>query len=479
MMVENKNSFDFTDVWNNSADGIRVTDSEGIIVGVNPAFCSLFDKTEEELINQPFHILYHPNIQGEIYKEYRDDFFKQEIKAYLERRAIIWNGRKVWFGYSNSTIKSKLKKTMVLSIVRDISERKETELVITKSERQYRNLFNNTSDAMFVCYLNYGKTLSNFVEVNEKACQLLGYNSEELLRANPLQVIFENKEVDILKFIDKLNSRQSYIFNVSLSDKNDRIIPAEINTRLFDFNERQAILFISRDIEERRKFEEKIKQRTEQLRNLASRLQTVREEERKTIAREIHDELGQMLTVLKIQISLIANKVDGNEIIRSKFESVEKLIDNSIESVQKISSKLRPGLLDELGLIPAIEWQAQDFMEKTGIECECQLPKEEINLDQEKSTALFRIFQESIINTARHANASRIVIQLKEANGSLILEIKDNGKGITQSQVNDPKSLGLLGMKERAIIFGGSVEVKSSMHDGTIVRAIIPSESKE
>jgi len=473
-------NFEYSDIWKNSADGIRITDSGGIIVGVNPAFCRMFDKPEEELVNQPFHILYHANIQGEIYKEYRDDFFNSEIKAYLERRAILWNGRKVWFGYSNSTMKSSSNETLVLSIVRDISERKENELELTKSERQYRNLFDSTSDAMFVCYLNYGKTLSNFAEVNEKASQLLGYNSEELLRLNPLHVIFENKEDELLKFIDKLNSGQSYISNVSLSDKNNRIIPAEINSRLFDFNERPAILFISRDIEERRKFEEKIRQRTEQLRNLASRLQTVREEERKMIAREIHDELGQMLTVLKIQISLLANKVNSNEIIKAKFESVEKLIDNSIESVQKISSKLRPGLLDELGLIPAIEWQAQDFMEKTGIECECILPKDEINLDQEKSTALFRIFQESIINTARHANASRIVIQLKEANGSLTLEIKDNGKGITQSQVNDPKSLGLLGMKERAIIFGGSVEVRSSMNNGTTVRAIIPSEgSKE
>ena len=468
-------SFEYSDIWKNSADGIRVTDSEGMIVGVNPAFCELFDKTEEELLNKPFHILYHPNIQGEIYKEYRDDFFNREIKTYLERRAILWNGRKVWFGYSNSTIKDRSDETLVLSIVRDISERKESEIEITKSERQYRNLFNNTSDAMFVCYLNYGKTLSNFAEVNEKAGQLLGYNSEEMLKLNPLKVIFENKEDELLKFIDRLHSGQSYIFNVSLSDKKKRIIPAEINSRLFDFNERPAILFISRDIEDRRKYEEQIKQRTEQLRNLASRLQSVREEERKTIAREIHDELGQMLTVLKIQISLLANKVSGNEIIKTKFESVEKLIDNSIESVQKISSKLRPGLLDELGLIPAIEWQAQDFMEKTGIECECILPKEEeIDMNQEKSTALFRIFQESIINTARHANASKITIQLKEANGVLILEIKDNGKGITHSQVNDPKSLGLLGMKERAIIFGGSVEIKSSMNDGTTVRAIIP-----
>ncbi len=475
-MEINKNSFNFSDVWNNSADGIRITDSEGIIVGVNPAFCSLFDKSEDELINQPFHILYHPNIQSEIYKEYRDDFFNHEIKTYLERKAILWNGRKVWFGYSNSTIKSDQNKTLVLSIVRDISEKKESELEITKSERQYRNLFNSTSDAMFVCYLNYGKTLSNFAEVNEKALQVLGYTEEEVLRLNPLQVIFDNKEEEILKFIDRLNSGQSYILNVSLADKKKRKIPAEINSRLFDFNERPAILFISRDIVERRIFEEKIRQRTEQLRNLASRLQSVREEERKTIAREIHDELGQMLTVLKIQISLLANKVNSSDLIKSKFESVEKLIDTSIESVQKISSKLRPGLLDELGLIPAIEWQAQDFMEKTGIECECILPKEEINFDQDKSTALFRIFQESIINTARHANATKILIQLKEERDTLILEIKDNGKGITLSQVNDPKSLGLLGMKERAIIFGGSVEIKSSMNDGTTVRAIIPLE---
>ena len=473
-------NFEYSDIWENAADGIRITNAEGMVVGVNPAFCRMFDKLEEELVNQPFHILYHANIQGEIYKEYRNDFFNREIKTYLERKAILWNGRKVWFGYSNSTMKSNSDETLVLSIVRDISERKENELVLIKSERQYRNLFDSTSDAMFVCYLNYGKTLSNFAEVNEKACQLLGYNAEEMLRLNPLQIMFENKESEILKFIDNLNSGESYIFNVSLLDKNKKIIPAEINSRLFDFNERPAILFISRDIEERRKFEEKIKQRTEQLRNLASRLQSVREEERKTIAREIHDELGQMLTVLKIQISLLANKVNATDIIRAKFESVEKLIDNSIESVQKISSKLRPGLLDELGLIPAIEWQAQDFMEKTGIECECVLPKEEIIMDQEKSTALFRIFQESIINTARHANASKILIQLKEICGSLVLEIKDNGKGITQSQVNDPKSLGLLGMKERAIIFGGSVEVKSSMNDGTMVRAILPvSESKE
>ena len=472
-LTENIN-FNLTDIWNKSADGMRITDSDGKIIAANPAFCKLFDKPEEEIINQPLHLLYHPNIQGEIIKEYQEDVNHNKLKTQLERKAVLWNGRKVWFEFSNSVIRSLSNDNLVLSVVRDISERKENELELVKSERQYRSLFNNTSDAMFVCYLNYGKTLGSFVEVNEKACQILGRSMNELLQQDPLHVIFENREDEILKFIDRLNADKSIIFNAFLTGKSADRIPAEINSKLFDYNERPAILFISRDIAERRIFEEKLKQRTNQLRNLASKLQSIREEERKMISREIHDELGQMLTVLKIQISLLSNKITNNDIIKSKFKSVEKLIDNSIESVQKISSKLRPGLLDELGLIPAIEWQTQDFMEKTGIDCACTLPKEEINLDQDKSTALFRIFQESIFNTARHANASKIFINLSAVNNDLVLEIIDNGKGITQNQINDPKSLGLLGMKERAFILGGSVEIKSSMNNGTLVKAVIP-----
>src|ERR1035437_1095852 len=382
-LTENIN-FNLTDIWNKSADGMRITDSDGKIIAANPAFCKLFDKPEEEIINQPLHLLYHPNIQGEIIKEYQEDVNHNKLKTQLERKAVLWNGRKVWFEFSNSVIRSLSNDNLVLSVVRDISERKENELELVKSERQYRSLFNNTSDAMFVCYLNYGKTLGSFVEVNEKACQILGRSMNELLQQDPLHVIFENREDEILKFIDRLNADKSIIFNAFLTGKSADRIPADINSRLFDYNERPAILFISRDIAERRIFEEKLKQRTNQLRNLASKLQSIREEERKMISREIHDELGQMLTVLKIQISLLSNKITNNDIIKSKFKSVEKLIDNSIESVQKISSKLRPGLLDELGLIPAIEWQTQDFMEKTGIDCACTLPKEEINLDQDK-----------------------------------------------------------------------------------------------
>src|ERR1035437_270843 len=167
-------NFDLFDVWLESTDGIRITDSDGKIIAANPAFCKLFDKLEEDLINQPFHLLYHPNIQTEIIKEYKDDIYHNNVKTQLERKAVLWNGRKVWFEFTNSIIKSISNDNLVLSLVRDISDKKENELQLEKSERQYRSLFNNTSDAMFVCYLNYGKTLGSFVEANEKACQILG-----------------------------------------------------------------------------------------------------------------------------------------------------------------------------------------------------------------------------------------------------------------------------------------------------------------
>ncbi|HEX2962536.1 MAG TPA: histidine kinase, partial [Ignavibacteriales bacterium] len=210
---------------------------------------------------------------------------------------------------------------------------------------------------------------------------------------------------------------------------------------------------------------------SQQLRNLSSRIQSIREEERTMIAREIHDELGQVLTVLKIQISLFANKLrDDQKYLKEKIESASKVIDKTVESVQRISAKLRPGILDDLGLIPAIEWQAQDFQKSTGIKCDLSLPKEEIEMDEEKSTAIFRIFQEALTNVARHADASLISVFMGISGRNLVLEVTDDGKGITGQQLYDPRSLGLLGMKERAYILGGSVVISGEPGRGTSVK---------
>jgi len=186
-----------------------------------------------------------------------------------------------------------------------------------------------------------------------------------------------------------------------------------------------------------------------------------------------------VLTVLKIQISLLANKlIENQEPLREKITALTNLIDQSVESVQKISSKLRPGILDELGLIAAIEWQTEEFEKLTGIKCSLVLPKEEIDLDAQRATAIFRIFQEALTNIARHANAEKVSVSLLTNLSNISLEIKDNGKGITQEQIKDFRSLGIHGMEERAMIFGGQVYIDGLAGKGTTLKVEIPIEKK-
>jgi DNA-binding NarL/FixJ family response regulator/signal transduction histidine kinase len=208
------------------------------------------------------------------------------------------------------------------------------------------------------------------------------------------------------------------------------------------------------EITERKRTEKELKNSREQLRALATHLQSVREEERRQIAREVHDELGQALTGLKIDLSWLGGRLSQSDVkarrpsILEKIQSMSKFIDATIQTVRRIATQLRPGVLDDLGLVAAIEWQAQDFQKRTGIRCKFIRSAEDISLDQERSTVVFRIFQETITNIARHAKATRVSTRLKKDDGNIMLEVEDNGRGITEEEIHDSKSLGLLGMRE-------------------------------
>jgi two-component system sensor histidine kinase UhpB len=336
-------------------------------------------------------------------------------------------------------------------------------------------ILNNQSYLCLVCSLNYAKTLGNFILVNNTACKKLGYKKNELLRMNLLSLCNKNFEKEIVSIVDKIIDQGEINFDILLNAKENRKLLVEFNAVIIEDNGKQLVIFSGSEPIGRKRMEEKLMQTTEQLRNLSAHLQSVREEERTNIAREIHDELGQVLTVLKIQVTLLSKELKKDQFsIRERMLSVARLLEETVESVQRITSELRPGILDELGLVPAIEWQAQEFNSRTKINVECDLPKEDIILDQSKATAVFRIFQEALTNIARHANASKVNIILEQSDGNLKLKVKDNGKGITQNQINNPKSLGILGMKERALVFGGTVTIKSSMDIGSVVELGIP-----
>jgi signal transduction histidine kinase len=237
------------------------------------------------------------------------------------------------------------------------------------------------------------------------------------------------------------------------------------------------------DVTERKLAEEEVKRSREQLRALSARLQEVREEESAVIAREIHDEVGQALTGLKFDLEFIRRRLGqcGDLAERAKIEERIKemygTIDAEISVVRKISTHLRTKVLDDLGLVGAIESFAQEFQRRTGIACnvdQYDVEAMELGLDSQRKTAVFRIFQESLTNVRRHAEATRVWVDLRAEDESLILEVRDNGKGIPPEKLKHVDGLGIVGMRERAQAFGGHVEIESEPGEGTSVRVTIP-----
>jgi signal transduction histidine kinase len=226
---------------------------------------------------------------------------------------------------------------------------------------------------------------------------------------------------------------------------------------------------------------ERLRESEDKLRRLAAHLISVREEERAHIAREIHDELGQVLTGLKMEVTWLARRLKEAPLIE-KTDSMCKLIDSSVQTVRKIATGLRPEMLDDMGLVAAVGWQAKEFQKRTGIRARVKLPPESTKLDIDVATTMFRIFQEILTNVARHSRATRIDVELaigeKAGEEKVTLEVADNGVGIADADLNGKKSLGLLGMHERALLFGGEVKITGAGGEGTRVLVSIPARSR-
>lgn len=223
---------------------------------------------------------------------------------------------------------------------------------------------------------------------------------------------------------------------------------------------------------------EQIRAHAEELRHLTAHLEAVREEERTRIARELHDELGQTLTAIKLDLSWLERQISGfpaefSSLLLLKIRFMLKLIQDTIRAVQRISADLRPAILDKVGLPAAIEWQTQQLAQRAGLVSELDIDPR-IVVDKAKSVALFRTFQEILTNIIRHAQATQIAIKLKRQNGSILMEVTDNGRGISEEQLSNPTSLGLTGMRERIRLMGGDIQISGGSGQGTTVRITIP-----
>lgn len=231
---------------------------------------------------------------------------------------------------------------------------------------------------------------------------------------------------------------------------------------------------LEREIADRRGTEDEFRRSTEQLRELSARLQSVREEERTRIAREIHDELGQALTGLKMDVAWLQKHLDEQQpALLEKTQAMSDLTDIIVQVVRRIATELRPGILD-LSLVATLEWQLQEFQTRSGIKGKLINTPEETTIDSDGATTIFRIFQEILTNVARHAQATQIEVSVEENASFLTLRVQDNGRGITESEIHSPKSIGLLGIRERARLQAGEVHFQGTPGQGTTVTVRLP-----
>jgi len=364
----------------------------------------------------------------------------------------------------------------------DITERKQAEKTLKESEERYRSLVDNAHEAIYVAQDGMIKF------INRAGVEIAEQSEQELISRPFIELIHpDDRAMAGERYLKRLKGevlKSRYIFRIIT--KNDNIKWLEVGSALINFEGRPATLNVVTDITDRKQVEEELRISRSQLRALATRLQQIREEERLMVAREIHDEMGGGLTGLKMDLSWLLRKMGDADpceervALMDKIHTSNALIDQMIKVVRRISADLRPSVLDDLGLIAALSWQAQEFTSRTEIQCEFVTHIDYINLEDETATGVFRVFQEALTNVMRHSQATKVAVVLREderslfGDESLVLEIRDNGRGITEEEILNPESLGLLGMKERVLAFGGELSIRGEPGGGTVLVLKIP-----
>ena len=308
--------------------------------------------------------------------------------------------------------------------------------------------------------------------------RVLGYPPEELVDKSVLEFIHpDDVELSRPLFAGALQAPGRAVAGEVRCRHRDgswRVIEV-VGANRFDDPDVEALVANFRDVTDRRTSEEELRESREQLRRLSLHISAAREEERTRIAREIHDDLGQKLTVLKMSLSRLRQDLPGEpSTLQSSVRAILKSIDELLATVRDLSTELRPAVLDHLGLVDALKWQARDFETKTGIRCDVVSRLDDVNLDSARRTDLFRVTQEALTNVARHSGASRVQVQISGEAGDLLLEISDNGQGFHEDETSRQTSLGLLGIRERIAALGGTVQWLGIASGGTRVRVRIP-----
>ena len=457
--------------------GIVMLTPDGQIVEANQAYASLTGYAHDELRATSIHSLTHPDDLPE-YQELWRKLVRGDIPAFVfEKRYATKDGRWLW---DRQTVcpaerrKGNDAPALMIAIVEDVDQRRRVEL----ERARLVTVVEKASDFIGICDLDL-----QVIFVSAAGRKLVGLSSLEEARRTKVTDYFLPADARfVIDTVLPAAMRQgSWSGELRLRHFGTGIaIP--VLYEIFPIDDPGTgkpinLATVMRDLTERKGSEQQLQRSFQELRALTSRLQTVTEQERTRLAREIHDELGQALAAVKIDFASFVRDLPLDDRRAAKAESMVTLVNNTIDAVRRISTELRPGILDDLGLVAALDWAAEDFESRTGIRLTKKLP-EEIAVDGDRATALFRIFQETLTNVALHSGATEVSVELAEENGIIILQVEDNGRGISDKKLCARESIGILGMRERAALLGGELIVDTAPEKGTTVRVRLPQSGK-
>jgi PAS domain S-box-containing protein len=354
-------------------------------------------------------------------------------------------------------------------IGKDVTQRVQRE----KELYLFRSAMDATTDAVFL----FDRRGRPFFDVNQTACTMLGYARAELLELTP--EAFGRRSAEELAWLYEDGDTQQLprVVETWIEHKDGSRLQVEIERRRLQWDNAWIIVVVARDITRRKRAEQALRESRETLRGLAAHQQQIKEEERKRIAREVHDELGGLLACIKAYVSVaIENASQGGGAVDRLLVDAVDLADTAIESVRRVITELRPSILDDLGIWAALEWYAKQLDARTELRCVCSIDASasEVEVDPERSTMLFRVVQEALTNVVRHAEASRADIRVSRRGDVLAVEIEDNGKGIAPDRLINRESWGVLGMHERAAYFGAELKIVGAPVRGTLIALSLP-----
>ena len=468
----------FRVVFERSSVGKSLTAPDGTLLKVNQALAALLGYTIDELQQANLRDVTHPDDVAETQAVIRGLLANERPTYRIEKRYFHKDGHIVWADVSTTLVRDSTGAARnLITSIQDITERKRAEAALRASEERFRAIFDQAAVGMAMVALD-----GRFRLVNQRLCAICGYTPDHLQTLTFQAITHPDDLTADLAYVDQVlrGDITTYSMEKRYLRADHSIIWINLTVALVRDEAQQPAYFISviEDISARKQAEDQLRHSREQLRALAAHLESVREEERRWIAREIHDELGQTLTGLKMDVTWLARDLRPDQTApRAKAQGILNLIDTTIDAMRGLIAQMRPGILDDLGLVAALDWQAQEFQQRTGIECRVELPADDVALEPERAVVIFRICQEALTNVTRHAQATQVTIRLTVAEHALTLRVADNGRGIRPNEVDSPQAFGLIGMRERTLLLGGTVSIAPQVQGGTCVTVSIPIHS--